>query len=319
MTQFLRFSLGYFAFAIVITFSIRERALQTFSEVGRVLRDLTPLLLFWVFTLVCLGLLINAVFQNKAPRDTIADALFATAATLLFQAGFILVKTTLPFVIPFYADSAFAELDKLLHMGLDPWILTHRFHDVLPVEWLAGIYMYGWLIPAILLPVILATLDSDPKRVRRILLVYLSAWIVVGNILALAGMSAGPIFFERLHGSDHFSGLTASMLPAGPNLQKISNAQDFLWIAYEQMDQTKGPGISAFPSVHVSIATLAAIYLYERSRFLLPLALTGVAAILFMSVYTGYHYAVDGYVSIAVVIGVWIFLRRRDLKSTECA
>ena len=63
----------------------------------------------------------------------------------------------------------------------------------------------------------------------------------------------------------------------------------------------RGGGISAFPSMHAAMATLWAGYLVERSRWLAPIGLGFLAVILYLSVYTGWHYAVDGIASIAVV------------------
>ncbi len=312
MVQFLKFSIAYLVAAIAIAFSVREQAVQALSEFMVVLVDIMPLVVFWVFTLICLGLLINALFHHKPSGAIVSDGVLAIAATLLFQIGFILIKTSMPYIIPFYADGAFLELDKLLHGGTDPWVLTHRFSDILPIERLTGIYINEWVAMAVLLPVFLATLDNDPNRVRRTLLIYVCAWIVIGNLLALAGMSVGPIFFDRLSDGDYFNSLRVALLPCGVNMQQLRNTQEFLWNAYVQLEQSRGPGISAFPSVHVSVATVIALYAFERSRYLLPIALFWVTAILFMSVYTGYHYAVDGYVSIIAVVAFWLYLRRRD-------
>lgn len=317
MNQFLKFSLTYFLLATLIAFIFRDNAPEAVGQVVRQMGGAVPLLFFLTFTFVCLGLIGNAILQTKAPRDTILDAFRATIATAYFQAAFMISKTAMPYIIPFYADPAFAKADAVLHLGTAPWVLTHSWGAFLPTEWLAGVYLYGWLWPAILMPVALATLDSDPTRVRRMLVLYVSAWIIVGNLLALSGMSAGPIFFDRLYGGEQFAALPTSFLPIGPNMQSIRTTQESLWFVYQEMDQAKGTGISAFPSVHVSVAALTGIYVYERWRFTLPIALIGVAAILYMSIYTGYHYAVDGYVSIAVIVGLWLYLRRRDAVATQ--
>ncbi len=319
MNQFLKFSLCYFALATLIAFIFRDNAPEAVGEVVRLMGGAVMLLFFLTFTFVCFGLIGNAIFHTKAPRDTILDAFKATIATAYFQAAFLISKTAMPYIVPFYADPAFANADVFLHFGTAPWILAHDWGAVLPTEWLAGVYLYGWMWPAIMLPVALATLDSDKIRVHRILILYVSAWIIVGNFLALTGMSAGPIFFDRLYGGDQFAALPTAFLPIGPNMQSIRTTQESLWFVYTELDQAQGSGISAFPSVHVSVATLTAIYIYERWRYTLPLALVGVAAILYMSIYTGYHYAVDGYVSIVVIMGLWLYLRRRDAMATQTA
>ncbi len=91
----------------------------------------------------------------------------------------------------------------------------------------------------------------------------------------------------------------------------IGDIQSYLWTSYEARALLFGSGISAFPSVHLGIATLTALYLFERQRYLLLPGIAFVAVILFLSVYSGYHYAIDGYFSIVAVIGLWLGLRRR--------
>jgi membrane-associated phospholipid phosphatase len=79
--------------------------------------------------------------------------------------------------------------------------------------------------------------------------------------------------------------------------------------------------ISAFPSVHVAIACVAALYLRERFR---PFRLIGdafVAMILLISVYSGYHYLLDGVASLVIVLALNAGLvrhanRRGPLPST---
>ncbi|MCK8483506.1 phosphatase PAP2 family protein [Aliiroseovarius sp. S2029] len=319
MNQFLKISLSYFAIASLVAFIFRDNAAQAVSGAMELMGGASALLFFMTFTFVCLGLIGNAILQTKAPRDTVVDAFKATIATAFFQAAFMISKTTMPYIIPFYADPFFARIDEFLHLGTAPWVIAHDWGRFLPTDKLAGVYLYGWMWPAILLPITLATLDSNPDRVRRMMLLYVSAWIVVGNIMALSGMSAGPIFYDRLYGGDQFALLPASFAPIGPNMEAIRSTQESLWITYVDLDQVNGTGISAFPSVHLSVATLTAIYVYERWRYTLPIVLVGVAAILYMSVYTGYHYAVDGYVSIAFILGLWLYLRRRDQSAVQYA
>ena len=66
-----------------------------------------------------------------------------------------------------------------------------------------------------------------------------------------------------------------------------------------------GTGISAMPSMHVAIATLNALMLSSLGRWQAVAGWAFAAIILFGSVYTGWHYAIDGYVSMLVVGVIW--------------
>jgi PAP2 superfamily len=90
----------------------------------------------------------------------------------------------------------------------------------------------------------------------------------------------------------------------------LGEIQDTLWALLAEGEGRISWAISAFPSVHVGVATMIGIYLAERSRFLMPLGVAFIAMVLFLSVYTGFHYALDGYFSIAAVIGLNVLLKR---------
>ncbi|RTL93777.1 MAG: hypothetical protein EKK31_31615 [Hyphomicrobiales bacterium] len=59
------------------------------------------------------------------------------------------------------------------------------------------------------------------------------------------------------------------------------------------------------PSMHVAIATLNAFYLARLNRWLGLAGWAFAIFILFGSIYTGWHYAADGYISMLVVAVIW--------------
>ena len=64
---------------------------------------------------------------------------------------------------------------------------------------------------------------------------------------------------------------------------------------------------------------VSAIYLWERSRWLLIVGAPFVMTIFFLSVASGYHYAVDGYASAAIIFAAWRWLLYRDAKASQTA
>jgi len=80
--------------------------------------------------------------------------------------------------------------------------------------------------------------------------------------------------------------------------------QDALWRAYGGSPQGI-EGISAMPSMHVSIALLLALFGWRISR-LAGLAYSAFAMLIFLgSIHLGFHYAVDGYVAAAMTLAIW--------------
>lgn len=230
---------------------------------------------------------------------------------VMLQAAFTMVKCSIPMLLPFWADPMLADLDEAIHGGA-PWQWAHGLIGMGEGKALFVAYTNIWGVWALLFPVILVLVDSDRARVKRFLVLFLAAWLLLGNVLATAGLSVGPVYYDRLLGGERFAGLTALLAEGGMKDTVIGITQDALWQLYADGANWFGPGISAFPSVHVAVATVAAIYLAERSRWLALPGFAYLAVVLFLSVYTGYHYAVDGYVSIAVLGGLWAVLKRRD-------
>src|SRR5690606_22316216 len=99
-----------------------------------------------------------------------------------------------------------------------------------------------------------------------------------------------------------FADFHTAFATAGLTETRMNYINGYLWHNYAESSAGVGSGISAFPSVHVGVATLTLLYLVERSRHLLLPGIAFLAVILVLSVYTGYHYAIDGYFSIVFMI-----------------
>ncbi|MDF0600278.1 phosphatase PAP2 family protein [Psychromarinibacter sp. C21-152] len=242
---------------------------------------------------------------------------FAVVGTIVFLSAFGLIKTLLTDIQPFFADRLFANLDAALHGGVDPWRITHEWAAAIPMSWAGPIYLHVWSALSALVPLALAVLDRDEARVRRYLVLYGVAWILLGNALALAGMSAGPVYYDRVLGADRFAELNAAIDGGALGNPLFRLIQEGLWELHVDGPKILGTGISAFPSVHVAVACVVALYTAERVRWLTPVAFVFVGAVLFLSVFTGYHYAIDGYVSVLVVGASWAWLRRGEMRRGE--
>lgn len=263
-------------------------------------------ILYWSLPILILA---PFVIRWNTIRTHAADAVFAAVGCIAIQIGFTFLKSSIPSFVPFYADPFFADIDRLLH-GTDPWRLAHASFSPEMVHRALPFYLHIWAIAAIALPVIIAVTDRDPARITRFSLIYLFVWIGLGNFLALAGSSVGPVFYDGLEGGTRFADLTVALQTSGITDSMVGKIQNYLWTAFQSKALLFGSGISAFPSVHLGITTFAALYMYERSRLLLPVGIAFVLTVQVLSVYTGYHYAVDGYFSILAVILVWSLIRR---------
>lgn len=307
---FFRFVLVYLLVSLAITALVRDVGDDLLVEAVTSTLKFGWIFLRYAIWIVPLLLVMPMVMGWRNFVARLGMIGMAASGAVLLQVAFSFLKTAIPMIVPFYADPPLADLDRWLHGGIDPWVLTMDWATWLPMNAILPFYIIVWSFPAIALPVVIAISDRDTQRTARFLVLYVACWLVLGNILAMVGSSVGPVFYDALIGGGRFADLRAALERVGIGDTGIGMTQAYLWQGYSTGSLALGSGISAFPSVHLGIATVTALYMGERSRWLILPGLLFVAVILFLSVYSGYHYAVDGYFSIVFMLGVWVAARR---------
>lgn len=234
-----------------------------------------------------------------------ANIVATVLITPLFLAAFTTFKLDVPHFNGFSLDPALAAIDEYLH-GAEPWLLTRQVPAWLgrPIDILYG---PAWFVIE-LAGLIAAVLTMNRAQLRRLLWVKLSVMVLLGTVLATLLASAGPIFYQDFHGGSRFEGLKAG-IQTSPYLVNTALYADYLLACYNGAAGI-GTGISAMPSIHVALATVIAWQLTSYGRLWAMLGWSYAVVILFGSVYTGWHYAIDGYVSLVVTSTIWLWLGR---------
>ena len=305
------FSAVYLGFALIVALVFMNDVTIVWGMIGGSADLLLTLAKLFVMVIGIGTAVLLLVVDRKTLLARLTPFIYALVGAVFMNAGFTMLKNSMTFLTDFFADPFLAKVDRALHFGVDPWVIAHRLADYLPMEAITYNYAAVWGLPALALPAILAATDGDRVRVRRTLVLYVLAWVLIGNVLALAFLSAGPVYYDRLLGVSRFSGLTAALQASGVADSIVGQVQDDLWEVYSGRSAGIGSGISAFPSVHVAISTVLALYLAERSKWLIPLGFGFLVSIFFYSVYCGFHYAVDGYFSVLVISSLWWWLRHK--------
>lgn len=204
--------------------------------------------------------------------------------------------------IPFFADSMLAAADNALHFG-DPWQWLRAVLPAILDYPLFVLYSIGWFMEVILAVATAAFLTDRGLR-ERFLACFTIGVIVLSSAVRVFLNSAGPILYDRIHGGDRFAGLVTALQgsPSGSGTLGIS---DYLFTSYATRTEMLGTGISAMPSLHVALAFLNALFFARLGRLPRFFGWTYFGIVLFGSVYFGWHYALDGYVSIAVMAALW--------------
>jgi hypothetical protein len=292
---------------LAVVWMLQDSPQQVYAQLWRDITHAPARLLregSWAFAMIAIvgAFGARAAWISRFP----AAFLIGTLAAVQYST-FIAIKTSLVEIVPFYADPYLARADAFLHFGYAPWEITHVFQGYIADGVASFIYVAVWLAFGSVFPALLVLVDDNVARVRRFLVLSFWCWIGLGNILALVFMSCGPVFYDRVYGGETFAPLLVAMDTAGTLDGTVGWISSFLWDNYENGQQSLGAGISAFPSVHVGVATVVALYIYERFPRLLFLSVVIVLTYQFLSVYLGWHYALDGYISILCVIALWRF------------
>ena len=219
----------------------------------------------------------------------LVKVLFLLKITLLIYCN---IKQAIPFINPRLFDPQLLFIDKVVHLGINPNKLTvsllgnaffSRSIDLIYISWY------------LLKPLVLVYFSVIPEQRLhiRFFTSYFAMWIS-GGLFAVLIPSLGPIY-------------TDSQWFAGVHMPFARGLQQMLWNHYEAASASPGKykvfiyeGIAAFPSLHVGIVALFAVFIWQISRKAGMAMWIYVAFIQVGSVLLGWHYAIDGYFTIGL-------------------
>ncbi len=202
---------------------------------------------------------------------------------------------------PYHWGAPLHRLDTWLHGG-PAWewfapLLTPG--TLVLLDWL---YIAWFLVMTSAVSVALWALPL-PLR-RRFLMASLLLWICLGSVLAPVFASGGPCYYAQLTGQPDAYAPLWSVLDA--NDLRARDLHGWLWDVVHRSEWHPFIGISAMPSLHVAHAMLLGVLAREsRTLGIQAAAMLYVAAIQVGSVVLGWHYAIDGYVSIISTALIW--------------
>jgi len=223
----------------------------------------------------------------------------------IFTSAFTSVKSAIPLMHPYSLDPLFARLDSLIHGG-HAWELIHPAVGYPIVTYVLNFAYNLWFIVAWIIFALVAVMIEDRKLREQYLVAFCACWILLGSVAAIVLSSAGPCYYGLLYPTDPYAPLMSYLRSVNEmyNLMALKT-QDMLWESH--VSNRAGPvsGISAMPSLHVAVAMLNAVLLSKLSRAWGIFGWIYLMLILVGSVHLGWHYAIDGYVSIIAVLLIW--------------
>jgi hypothetical protein len=220
----------------------------------------------------------------------------AWLGVMLFVYAYCWLKVSVPLVHKTLFDPQLWRLDRWLHFGISP--------SVFAVELLGNTAIARWLdawyalwVPTLVVFVAYFVADARGDRVRNFVLATVALW-TAGAWIYVALPALGPCYASR----DLFA-------PIARRIPESIFTQRALWSNYLEMVRLRTGalsgfqpefGVAAMPSLHVGMHALFFFWARRHERWLqIPAAIATVLTFT-GSIVTGWHYAIDGYVGIAL-------------------
>lgn len=231
----------------------------------------------------------------------------------LFFSFFTSAKNMIPVIHPFSWDPALSEWDRMLHFGRHPWQWLHPLLQFAVVTATISFFYKLWFFHKYVMVVWQAFSLKRPQLRNQFLITMLLSWIINGFVLALIFSSAGPCYFHYFYPDlpNPYEGLMNFLRQSHERMEVMDLwAMDYLLQAYKAKTANLFSGISAFPSMHVSVALMNALVAWRIHRGLGAVFALYLGVIMIGSVHIGWHYAVDGYMSLVTTTLIWLMVGR---------
>ncbi len=244
----------------------------------------------------------------EGPRWTYACMAFlAMSADNFFFVSKSLINAVNPYVQAGW-DPVFAAIDKALHFGMYPHETIIPAANMIGAGRVLDAAYALWLLVMFFVTGYTMFVETDLYRRLRFLWTYLLSWILLGTIGATVFSSVGPLFYH-----DFYPGLPDVYASVTKNMDVMSST-GFLFAAktrelllgWAHNDRIFDPNaLSAMPSMHLAVSWIMVMYARSLGRRPFMLALPFFVMMYLGSIYLGFHYAIDAYVSVVVTSLIW--------------
>lgn len=206
------------------------------------------------------------------------------------------VKQAIPLISPGTTDDALIRIEKAVHLGFNPaWDLrSHLAHPWLTMFLDAAYFLW---FPGMPLATAYFMSHRDPRKRDHYLRSFMAIWII-GVMVGLAAPSHGPCY------------VSPGEFPS-PGMDIARMLQTLVWeqyVATREITLTGlgnlklGCGLMAMPSMHLTVCCLYAIFFWNEGKWLRRFSVVFAFVIFMGSLYSGWHYAIDGYAGLAIAL-----------------
>lgn len=250
--------------------------------------------------------LVDSFFANDFPHRLVIGLPVALALPIFFSL-FTSVKNGLSKMVPFYADPALITIDRKIHGAMDAWQTLHPLLGNGPAIFTLNFIYNSWFVVMFIVLFCVAFSIGNERARAQYLVAFVLVWGLLGNLTATLFASVGPAFVSAFYGDDTFAPLMNFLQATDMHYPVwVLRTQTMLLANATSIGPKVGSGISAFPSIHVAVATLNALYFWRFGGFLRWVGIAFLVMIQLGSVQLAWHYGVDGYSSLLATPIIWI-------------
>lgn len=224
---------------------------------------------------------------------------------IVFMPTFSSIKGAIFHFNDYSWDETFIDWDSAIH-GSDPWQLIQPFLGFPLITYAISVAYQLWFFLIYGGTLLFLFRHRDAFLRERFLIVFFANWAIVGTLLAILFASVGPCFAEPILGIDRYVPQMEYLKSVDNHFPILTdNTQQMLLERYRNRNSDLGAGITAMPSMHVALACLFWLSARHVSRWVGYAAFIFLIVIMLGSVHLAWHYAIDGYASIAITLGLW--------------
>jgi hypothetical protein len=229
------------------------------------------------------------------------------ALVIVFMPFFSKLKSMIPLFNDFSWDATFIAWDRAIFFGRDAWQVLQPMLGYPPVTAALALLYHAWMLLIYVGTLVFLFYRGAAHARRQYLLGFFLIWTVIGGLLATVFASVGPCFMEPIKGDPHFAAQIDYLKAANEQVPVLTlHVQDLLLEWYLAGDRGLGSGITAMPSMHVAMAMLFWLAIRRVSTAAGRVFGAFFVTIWLASVHLGYHYAVDGLVSVVATYAIWL-------------